>query len=117
MELLTEQVRGHLRSEEAKVIERIEGHYEALEVPYGVVYKWYSGSVLAICQCGKPLALAWLTTTCSECGADHERMVQEELEGECSEDETLHPWRYANREGVEAPCEEVFTKELGELSD
>ena len=109
MELLTEQ--------QAKVIERIEGGYEALEVPYGVVYKWYSGCVLAVCGCGKPLVLTCSLTTCSECGADHERMVQEELDGEYSEDKTLHPWRYAKREGVGSPCEEVFTKELEELSD
>ena len=118
MELLTEQqVGGRLRAEEAKVIERIEEGYEALEVPYGVVYKWYSGCVLAVCGCGKPLVLTCSLTTCNECGADHESLVREEPDCEYSEDETLHPWRYAKREGVGSPCEEVFTKELGELSD
>jgi len=117
MELLTEHLEGRRGSPEAKVMERIKGGYQALEVPFGVVYKWYSGCVLAVCGCGKPLALTCLSITCSECGADHERMVREELDGECSEDEALHPWRYANREGVGFPYKEVFIKELGELSD
>ena len=85
-----------------------------------MVYKWYPGCVLVECECGKTLALTCLLTTCSECGADHERMVWEELDGHCSEDGTLHPWRYANRKGVEGfgfPYKEVFMKELKELSD
>ena len=118
MELLTEHLEGRRGSPEAKVMERIKGGYQALEVPFGVVYKWYSGCVLAVCGCGKPLALTCLSITCSECGAGHERMVREELDGECSEDDkALHPWRYPNREGVGLPCEEVFIKELRELSD
>ena len=83
----------------AKVIERTKGYYESLEVPYGVVYMWHPGCVLVECGCGKTLLLTCPLTTCSECGVDHERMVREELDGECSEDKSLHPWRYAgNRE-------------------
>jgi hypothetical protein len=42
---------------------------------------------------------------CSECGADHAAVVQEELAGRCSEDEFLHPWRYTGeREELGLPC-------------
>jgi len=89
---------------ESKVVERSEGYYEAVEVPYGVVYTWHPGYVLVACGCGKTLVLTCSLTTCSECDAAHERMVREELDGECSEDEALHPWRYAgNREGYGMP--------------
>ena len=89
---------------ESKVVERSEGYYEAVEVPFGVVYTWHPGYVLVECGCGETLALAYSSAICSECGADHEMIVQEELEGECSNDETLHPWRYAgNRESYGLP--------------
>ncbi len=104
MELLTEHVEGHCRSPQVKVIERVEGYYEALEVPFGVVYTWHPGCVLLECGCGKSLGLTCSSTNCSECGADHERLVLQELDGECSEDKALHPWRYAgNREGYGMP--------------
>jgi hypothetical protein len=106
MELLTEQqVEGGRGSREAKAIESIQGYYESAEVPFGVVYTWHPRCVLAVCGCGKPLSLTCSTATCSECGADHESMVREELEGEClQEDKALHPWRYAgNREGYGLP--------------
>ncbi len=106
MVLMAEQ-----RSEEqskakyAKVIERIGGYYEALEVPFGVVYQWHPGYLLIECGCGEKLALTCLTSICSECGADHAAVVQEELAGQCSEDEALHPWRYAGEhEERGLPC-------------
>jgi hypothetical protein len=104
MKLLTEHLEGNHRSPEAKVIESTEGYYESVEVPFGVVYKWHPGCVLLKCGCGKTQVLTCSLTTCSECEADHERIVREELDGECAEDEALHPWRYAgNREGYGLP--------------
>ena len=105
MKLATEHVEGGRSSLEAKVIERIEGYYESVEVPYGVVYTWHLGGVLLECGCGKTLVLTCSSTICSECVADHERLVREELDGGCSEDDkALHPWRYAgNREGYGIP--------------
>src|SRR5215207_727562 len=117
MKLATEHVEGGRGSLEAKVIERTKGYYESVEVPYGMVYTWHPGCVLLECGCGTTLVLTCSLTTCSECNADHENIVREELDGECSEDEALHPWRYADREGVGFSCEEAFRKELGELSD
>ncbi len=92
-------------AQEAKVIERISGYYEAQEVPFGVVYSWHPGCLLIECGCGKVLTLTCSTTTCSGCGADHTSVVREELAGQCSEDVALHPWRYAgDREGLGLPC-------------
>src|SRR5829696_3718242 len=43
MKLATEHVERGRSSLEAKVIERIEGYYESVEVSYGVVYTWHPG--------------------------------------------------------------------------
>jgi hypothetical protein len=88
-----------------EVIERIEGYYEAQEVPFGVVYQWHPGYLLIECGCGERLALTCFISTCSKCGADHAAVAQEELAGQCSEDEAHHPWRYAGkREELGLPC-------------
>jgi len=82
-------------------IESVAGYYEAEEIAFGVVYKWCSGSLLMGCGCGKVLALTRSLTTCGGCDADHALVVREELGALCSEDENLHPWRYAgDREGL-----------------
>ena len=87
-----------------RIIERIGGYYEAQEVPFGVVYRWCPDYLLLQCGCGKMLTLTCFMSTCSECGTDHAIIVQEELAGQCSEDEALHPWRYAgHREGLGLP--------------
>jgi hypothetical protein len=91
---------------ESSLVESVAGHYEAEEIAFGVVYKWSSGSVRVQCGCSKMLTLTRYLTTWGECGADHTPLVQEELAGKmCSEDEALHPWRYAgDREGLGLPC-------------
>jgi|SRR5215207_1638634 len=96
----------HRKAKYPKVIERIEGNYEAQEVPFGVVYQWHPGYLLIECGCGERLALTYFISTCSDCGADYAAVVQEELAGQCSEEEeALHPWRYAGeREDVGLPC-------------
>ena len=105
MKLLTPSTsRGAVELEKRKLSSTSKGVTNPLEVPYGVVYTWHPGYVLVACGCGKTLVLTCSLTACSECDADHERMVREELNGECSEDEALHPWRYAgNREGYGMP--------------
>ncbi len=75
------------------VIERAEGRYEIQDVEFGRVYKWRPEQVVVECGCGERATLTACETTC-RCGADHAVVVREELVG-CSEDETLHPWRYA----------------------
>ena len=105
MLLMAERSEEHRKAKYAKIIERIEGYYEAQEVPFGVVYQWHPGYLLIECGCGEKLALTCFISTCSKCGADHAAVAQEELAGQCSEEEALHPWRYAGeREDVGLPC-------------
>ena len=105
MLLMAERSEEHRKAKYAKIIERIEGYYEAQEVPFGVVYQWHPGYLLIECGCGEKLALSCFINTCSDCGADCAAVVQEELAGQCSEEEALHPWRYAGeREDVGLPC-------------
>ena len=94
MVLVTEYAEGCRETQGAEVLERIEGCYEALEVPYGVVYRWYPGSLLIECGCGKRQVLTCSLSTCNQCGADHASVVREELAAHCSKDAALHPWRY-----------------------
>jgi len=83
MKLLTPSTsRGAVELEKRKLSSASKGVTNPLEVPYGVVYTWHPEDVLVECGCGKTLILSCSLTTCSECGADHERMVREELDGE-----------------------------------
>ena len=105
MLLMTGHIGEQRKAKYAKVIEHIGGYYEAQEVPFGVVYQWHPGYLLIECGCGERLALTCFMSNCSECGADHAAVVQEELAGQCSEDEALHPWRYdGEREELGLPC-------------
>ncbi len=105
MTTIKECIEKHRKAKYAKVIERIEGCYEAQEVPFGIVYKWSPECLVVECGCGKRLTLTRLMATCRECGADHTAVVREELAGQCSDDEGLHPWRYPrDREGLGLPC-------------
>jgi hypothetical protein len=82
-----------------KIVEYTEGHYEVEDVEFGKVYAWRPEHVAAECECGEKLDLSVLEATCGRCGADHAAVVQEELAGQYSEDETLHPWRYWRTSG------------------
>jgi hypothetical protein len=89
---------------ESITIESNAGHYEAEEIAFGVVYRWYPGSVQVQCGCSEVLALTHSLASCRECGANHTPAVREELAGQCPEDEALHPWGYAgDREGYGLP--------------
>lgn len=88
-----------------EIIERLEGHYEAQEVEYGVVYRWCPPCLVAECGCGRRLTLKSsnpldFPTALCECGEDSTGEAQEEeievVVGQpLEEDEALHPWRYA----------------------
>jgi hypothetical protein len=89
-----------------KVIERVEAHYEAREVPFGKVYEWHPGHIALECECGEKLILTTTSTitTCSQCGADldvdgfvHDT---QEREGRLP-DRLTHPWFYDAREQAE----------------
>ncbi len=89
-----------------KVIERVEAHYEAREVPFGKVYEWHPGHVALECECGEKLILTDTSTitTCGRCGADLEvdGFVHDtqEREGRLP-DRLTHPWFYDAREQAE----------------
>jgi hypothetical protein len=82
----------------AKVLERVQAHYEVQEVEFGRVYKWCPESVLVECECGEMNTLTASGTTCEECGAEHTGLVREDLvdgrDGRIEGDEVVHPWRY-----------------------
>jgi hypothetical protein len=87
-----------------KVIERVEAHYEAREVPFGKVYEWHPGYVAL--ECGEELILTTTSTitTHSGCGTDLDvddfvHDIQER-EGHLP-DNLTHPWFYDARERAE----------------
>jgi hypothetical protein len=61
----------------AKVIECAQARYEVQDVEFGKVYKWRPKHVLVECRCGQRLSLTPSTTSCPECGTDHELAVIE----------------------------------------
>jgi hypothetical protein len=81
----------------AQIIERVEAHYEAREVPFGKVYEWRPAYVCLLCDCGEKLTLAATSTitTCPRCGADLGGFVHhiKEREGRLP-DNLTHPWFY-----------------------
>ena len=77
----------------AKVIERIDAHYEVQDVAMGKVYRWRPETVVLECTCGEQLTLsAFKTTSCPECGKDHTAIAEEMLVARM-EDKGDHPWR------------------------
>src|SRR5215207_198285 len=80
------------RSTVAKVIERIEAHYEVQDVEMGKVYRWCPERAVVECTCGEELTLSALKSTCGECGADHAAIVEDVLDAR-PQDKGDHPWR------------------------
>jgi hypothetical protein len=80
----------------AKVIERVEAHYEVRDVEVGKVYRWRPEGVVVECECGKTPTLTASKASCGGCGTDHRDIAEEVLEarpGGDDEEETGHPWR------------------------
>jgi hypothetical protein len=76
----------------AKVIERVEAHYEVQDVEMGTVYRWHPESIVVECDCGNTLTLTAFKNACGKCGADLRAIVEEVLEARPNE-EVKHPWR------------------------
>ncbi len=79
----------------AQIIERVEAHYEAREVPFGKVYEWHPAYVALKCDCGEQLILTATSTitTCHRCGADLGGFVNDIQERESHlPDKLTHPW-------------------------
>ncbi len=78
----------------ARVIERVQAHYEVLDVEMGKVYRWRPESVVVECEeCGKEPTLTASKNACSECGADHRTLVEQVLDASPGDEEVYHPWR------------------------
>jgi hypothetical protein len=78
-----------------KIIERVEAHYEAREVPFGKVYEWHPAHLVLECDCGEELILTATSTitTCGQCGADFGAFVHDLKERAGRLPDTLtHPW-------------------------
>ena len=79
------------------VIERIEGHYEVHQTPYGRDYAWCPECIIVECDCGERLTLTASKTTC-RCGADHTTSVLERLAVRRAGPEAHAPLRDEHRE-------------------
>ena len=79
----------------AHIIERVEAHYEAREVPFGKVYEWHPAYVTLECECGERLLLTATSTitTCHRCGDALGGFLHDikDLEGDMP-DKLTHPW-------------------------
>ena len=83
----------------AKIIERARAGYAVEDVEYGKVYKWQPETVVVECGCGEETALTPSDAACEKCGAEHTRLVPEDLSDRQPQgDENVHPWRYAEDE-------------------
>lgn len=84
-----------------QILERVQAHYEAHEVPFGKIYDWHPEHVALECDCGEKMTFraANTITTCSRCGADLGTFVREirEHEGRLPHKLT-HPWSYDAKE-------------------
>ena len=76
----------------AKVIERLDAHYEVQDVEFGKVYKWHPESLVLECDCGEKPSLTASKSACGECGADYRDLLEDVLEDH-PEDKVEHPWR------------------------
>lgn len=80
----------------AKVVEREHAHYDVQEVEFGKVYQWRPNSILIECECGEMVTLTASKLLCEECGAEHTKIVREDLiDRRLRGDEEVHPWRYS----------------------
>ena len=86
-----------------RIIERLEGYYEAQDVQFGRVYRWCPESVLIEWACGRRSAYKRSTliacVIACECLRENTADIRAELlvaqPPEEEKDEALHPWRYA----------------------
>ena len=87
-----------------QILERVQAHYEAREIPFGTTYEWHPSYVALECTCGEKVTLKSSTTmtTCRSCRADLGTFVRDirEHEGRLRY-ELIHPWFYDAKESEE----------------
>ena len=80
-----------------QIVERVQAHYGAREVPFGKTYEWHPEYVALECDCGAKVAPSATntTTTCGRCGTDLGTFVRDirEHEGHLPH-KISHPWFY-----------------------
>jgi hypothetical protein len=84
-----------------QIVERVQAHYEVIEVPFGITYEWHPATVVLECECGQKATLSATSTitTCSECGADLGAFFHDTQEREGPlPDKLTHPWFYDAKE-------------------
>ena len=79
------------------MIERNEGHYKVLKLPYGTDYVWCPRCVFVECDCGERLVLSASLPTCG-CAADPAALVREELASRRPSEEVSRPLEDEYRE-------------------
>ena len=77
----------------AKMIERVQAHYEIQDLEMGKVYRWCPESLVVECECGNTSTLTASKQACGECGTDHGSIVEEVGLENPPEEEVYHPWR------------------------
>jgi hypothetical protein len=80
-----------------QILERVQAHYEAREIPFGKVYEWHPEYIALECDCGAKVAPSATSTitTCGRCGTDHGTFVRDIRERERRlPHERTHPWFY-----------------------
>lgn len=60
----------------ARVLERVEAHYEVQELSGSKVYKWYPELALVECGCGEKVSVTASIKPCS-CGEDYAGVIRE----------------------------------------
>jgi hypothetical protein len=100
----------------AQIIERVQAHYEAREVPFGKTYEWRPGYVALECDCGEQLILSAtsIMTTCRRCGANLSGFAPDitEREGHLP-DERTHPWFHDSKERAKQHHQDEVTYSEG----
>jgi hypothetical protein len=83
-----------------KIIERVEAHYEAREVPFGKVYEWHPTNIVLECDCGEKVTLTATSSisSCGRCGAGLGSFVHDlEVHEGHLPNSLAHPWFYDAR--------------------
>jgi hypothetical protein len=80
-----------------RIVERVQAHYEASEIPFGKTYEWRPEYVALECDCGAKVAPSSTSTitTCGRCGGNLGTFVRDlrEREGRLPH-KISHPWFY-----------------------
>ena len=81
----------------SRIIERIEAHYDTVEVPFGRIHQWHQAHLTLECDCGEILTFSGTSaiSTCWRCGAAYGALVNDiHYQEEHLGDEEVHPWHY-----------------------